>query len=184
MELSKLCGGDLDAPIKVSVFDYESKGGHVAMGSFETSVNGIVNGSDSKQEFTLVQKGKNVGTISVLQASVSGVSDDIAKTMAATSISTTPSSDYSFVDYVSGGCELNVMVAIDFTGSNGDPRKPGTLHYLHRGEPMVRNDYEKVRIMNRLSCFLLFIAFIQFSLDSFRKPGHCIDCEYFEQVRQ
>ena len=30
-----------------------------------------------------------------------------------------------FVDYISGGCELNVAVAIDFTGSNGDPRKPG-----------------------------------------------------------
>jgi len=41
---------------------------------------------------------------------------------------------------VSGGCELNVVVAIDFTGSNGDPRQPGTLHYLHAGG---RNDYEK-----------------------------------------
>ena len=37
----------------------------------------------------------------------------------------------TFVDYVSGGCELNLCVAIDFTGSNGDPRKPGTLHYIH-----------------------------------------------------
>ena len=32
-----------------------------------------------------------------------------------------------FVDYISGGCELNVAVAIDFTGSNGDPRQPGKI---------------------------------------------------------
>ena len=35
--------------------------------------------------------------------------------------------------------ELNVVIAIDFTGSNGDPRQPGTLHYLGGG----RNDYQK-----------------------------------------
>ncbi len=47
----------------------------------------------------------------------------------------------SFLDYVSGGCEFNVVVAIDFTGSNGDPRVPGTLHYINHGG--ARNDYEK-----------------------------------------
>lgn len=47
----------------------------------------------------------------------------------------------SFVDYISGGCELELATAIDFTGSNGDPRKPGTLHYIHRDGQL--NDYEK-----------------------------------------
>jgi hypothetical protein len=28
----------------------------------------------------------------------------------------------SFLDFITGGCELNFMVAIDFTGSNGDPK--------------------------------------------------------------
>lgn len=46
-----------------------------------------------------------------------------------------------FVDYLTGGCELQMCVAIDFTGSNGDPRKPGTLHYIHRDGQL--NDYEK-----------------------------------------
>jgi len=43
-----------------------------------------------------------------------------------------------FLEYISGGCEINATVAIDFTGSNGDPRKPGTLHSLHE-----LNDYQK-----------------------------------------
>mmetsp|Transcript_20680 Transcript_20680/g.58891 ORF Transcript_20680/g.58891 Transcript_20680/m.58891 type:complete len:600 (+) Transcript_20680:355-2154(+) len=47
----------------------------------------------------------------------------------------------AFADYITGGCELNVCVAIDFTGSNGDPRRPGTLHYLHPNG--AKNDYEK-----------------------------------------
>lgn len=48
----------------------------------------------------------------------------------------------TFVDYLSGGCELELSIAIDFTGSNGDPRKPGTLHYIHKDDQL--NDYEKV----------------------------------------
>merc|ERR1712045_834604 len=47
----------------------------------------------------------------------------------------------TFLDYVNGGCEFQLCVAIDFTGSNGDPRKPGTLHYLAPDGSM--NDYEK-----------------------------------------
>lgn len=46
-----------------------------------------------------------------------------------------------FTDYLAGGCELELTIAIDFTGSNGDPRVPGTLHYRHTDGQL--NDYEK-----------------------------------------
>lgn len=46
-----------------------------------------------------------------------------------------------FVDYLSGGLEFQLTVAVDYTGSNGDPRRPGTLHYIHRDGQL--NDYEK-----------------------------------------
>lgn len=46
-----------------------------------------------------------------------------------------------FVDYLAGGLELELSIAIDFTGSNGDPRTPGTLHYIHPDGQL--NDYEK-----------------------------------------
>ena len=35
-----------------------------------------------------------------------------------------------FVDYLKGGTELNLMVAIDYTASNGDPTTPTSLHYF------------------------------------------------------
>mmetsp|Transcript_20135 Transcript_20135/g.22808 ORF Transcript_20135/g.22808 Transcript_20135/m.22808 type:complete len:323 (+) Transcript_20135:411-1379(+) len=53
-----------------------------------------------------------------------------------------PPASPSFLDYIEGGCEMQLCVAIDFTGSNGDPRKPGTLHYLSPDGTSM-NDYEK-----------------------------------------
>lgn len=48
---------------------------------------------------------------------------------------------HTFLDYVAGGCELNFMVAIDFTASNGNPRLPDSLHYIDpSGRP---NAYQK-----------------------------------------
>lgn len=34
----------------------------------------------------------------------------------------------SFLEYIFGGCELNLAIAIDFTLSNGDPKSPESLH--------------------------------------------------------
>jgi hypothetical protein len=38
--------------------------------------------------------------------------------------------NYSFIDYLRGGMQINLWVAIDFTGSNGEPSAPNSLHYL------------------------------------------------------
>ena len=35
---------------------------------------------------------------------------------------------HSFLEYVFGGCEIDLSIAIDFTLSNGDPNRPGSLH--------------------------------------------------------
>ena len=37
---------------------------------------------------------------------------------------------YSFLDYLRGGMQINLNLAIDFTGSNGVPNIPNSLHYL------------------------------------------------------
>jgi hypothetical protein len=36
----------------------------------------------------------------------------------------------TFVEYLRSGWQINLMVAIDYTGSNGDPSSPRSLHYL------------------------------------------------------
>lgn len=43
---------------------------------------------------------------------------------------------------MTGGCEISLIVAIDFTGSNGDPTQPNSLHYI---DPTGRmNQYQEV----------------------------------------
>ena len=132
-------------PIKIAVFDHESSGKHKPMGEFHTTVNGLKNAATRNEIIKLKHKGKDVGTIQVVTASVDGV-EALTKQMASTTVSSRPAPTVSttyvpaastpstfvpgasaapaagganFVDYIAGGCELNVTVAIDFTGSNG-----------------------------------------------------------------
>jgi len=37
---------------------------------------------------------------------------------------------HSFLEYVFGGCEIDLTMAIDFTLSNGDPRSRDSLHFF------------------------------------------------------
>lgn len=46
---------------------------------------------------------------------------------------------HTFLEYVFGGCEIGLTVAVDFTLSNGDPKQPNSLHFLD----MNRNEYLK-----------------------------------------
>lgn len=41
------------------------------------------------------------------------------------------------MDFIFGGCEIGLTIAIDFTLSNGEPNNPNSLHYLN----MQKNEY-------------------------------------------
>ena len=47
--------------------------------------------------------------------------------------------NYSFLDYIRGGMQINLAIGIDFTGSNGDPNKKNSLHYINSSG---HNSYE------------------------------------------
>ncbi|CAN8072077.1 unnamed protein product [Agarophyton chilense] len=51
----------------------------------------------------------------------------------------TMTEDRTFLDYIIGGCDMSLVIAIDFTASNGDPSQRGTLHFFDSMEP---NEYE------------------------------------------
>jgi hypothetical protein len=46
---------------------------------------------------------------------------------------------YSFLDYIVGGLEISLIAGIDFTGSNGNPSLPSSLHYIN---PQAKNEYQ------------------------------------------
>mmetsp|Transcript_5818 Transcript_5818/g.13760 ORF Transcript_5818/g.13760 Transcript_5818/m.13760 type:complete len:519 (+) Transcript_5818:78-1634(+) len=157
IELSQLCGGNFDLPFFVKIYDHESDGKHESMGQFETTVNAMVQGAGNAS-IPVKLKGKDAGTVVLHKAELSlpqstesseeGVEEEMAQMSVSPSAIPRTANKPTFIDYVSGGCQLNVTVAIDFTGSNGDPRQPGTLHYLHQDGQL--NDYEKA-IMSILS---------------------------------
>jgi len=167
IDLSILCGGNVELPLRMSIYDYESSGDHVLMGETETSVSGLV-AAKSTSGLQIRNQGAITGTIAVLVASVSGI-ESLEEKMAALDVSEAPTPSApepdpepsapafhavpipftppppappTFLNYINGGCEMQLCVAIDFTGSNGDPRKPGTLHYLSP-DGTAMNDYEK-----------------------------------------
>ena len=48
--------------------------------------------------------------------------------------------EYSFLDYLKGGMEINLIIGIDFTSSNLDPKLPNSLHNITSN---AMNAYEK-----------------------------------------
>ena len=48
----------------------------------------------------------------------------------------------SFLDHLQRGMNLNCVIGIDFTGSNGNPTYPKSLHYINQ-DPTVLNNYER-----------------------------------------
>ncbi|KAK9528001.1 hypothetical protein VZT92_014505 [Zoarces viviparus] len=120
--LQSLCGGDVEKSIKVECYDYNNSGSHDFIGSFETTLSQIQQASQTyAAEFQCMnskkkqkKKGyKNSGVIVVTQCKIV--------------------KDYTFLDYIMGGCQINFTIAIDFTGSNGNPSSPQSLHYISPG---------------------------------------------------
>ncbi|XP_062445487.1 copine-1 isoform X3 [Rhea pennata] len=105
--------------ITVQCADHDSDGSHDLIGIFETNLTQLQKASDSSLvEFECIhpekkqkkKSYKNSGIIRIKSCKIER--------------------DYSFLDYVMGGCQINFTVGIDFTGSNGDPKSPDSLHYI------------------------------------------------------
>ncbi|NP_001092665.1 copine-9 [Bos taurus] len=104
--------------VKIEVYDWDRDGSHDFIGEFTTSYREL---SKAQNQFTVYEvlnprkkckkkKYVNSGTVTLLSFSVD--------------------SEFTFVDYIKGGTQLNFTVAIDFTASNGNPLQPTSLHYM------------------------------------------------------
>uniref|UniRef100_UPI0037E7C37A copine-9-like isoform X2 n=1 Tax=Semicossyphus pulcher TaxID=241346 RepID=UPI0037E7C37A len=133
-----LCNGDYDRTVKVDVYDWDRDGrcclsvwvlfvcSHDFIGEFTTSYRELSRGQNQFNVYEVLnpkKKGKkkkyvNSGTVTLLSFKVE--------------------SEYTFVDFIRGGTQLNFTVAIDFTASNGNPSQPTSLHYM---SPYQMNAY-------------------------------------------
>jgi hypothetical protein len=129
MNIGVICNGDYDRPLKIAIWDYDSDGSHESMGSVDISLRQIFECVGTGRSFPVIEEEKkkkksytNSGVIKIARADVYRVP--------------------SFLDFVKGGCALNLVVAIDFTASNGHPFSANSLHYF---DPTGRslNHYQK-----------------------------------------
>ncbi|KAF2069002.1 hypothetical protein CYY_009678 [Polysphondylium violaceum] len=120
--LENLNGGDMKRPIQIQVYDYDSIGSHDLIGIFNTTMDEVLLG---KKEFPLMNPKKTTKSNYKNSGYVSFYDARLVK-------------DFSFLDYLYGGCEISLIVGIDCTGSNGEPTSSTSLHYKHPTKP---NDY-------------------------------------------
>ncbi|VAH18569.1 unnamed protein product [Triticum turgidum subsp. durum] len=113
-----------DDPLLVECFDFDASGNHELIGSLQTTIAQLENLYNSKAGANFYshkgqKKLKGQLFLDKFQEKV----------------------QHTFLDYISSGFELNFMVAVDFTASNGDPRVPQSLHYIDpSGRP---NSYQQ-----------------------------------------
>jgi hypothetical protein len=127
IDASKLCGGKFNAPLQIKVWDWDADGSSDLIGICTTSLDELAKGT--KRDWELIEpelqrKKRGYKHSGILRCEFC----EVKKT-------------YSFLEYIAGGCQLRLAIAIDFTASNGAPSKPESLHYRNpTGEP---NEYVK-----------------------------------------
>jgi len=114
----RLCNSDHHRTLRFVVYDEDSDGSHDLIGSFQTTLARLLQGPGPENQYECINqkkkqkkgsKYKHSGIVSVKQIHIEKL--------------------FSFLDYISAGLQLNFTVAIDFTGSNGAPSHPSSLHY-------------------------------------------------------
>jgi hypothetical protein len=130
VKLLALCNGDLDAELVLECWDYDAdtlcfKNQDDMIGLKSVTARQLINErelqlDDYKERGAKIDPGKLAWESALL----------LQKRV----------QEPSFLDYLRGGHELKVAIAVDFTGSNGSPKNPNSLHYTGGAAP---NHYQQ-----------------------------------------
>ena len=139
IESHKINEGDHLRPFKIECWNWKKSGTHKFFGECSITIENLLH---NQRTFELknaqTKKQKKIGNLICEDFSLKIVPD--------------------FFDYLRGGLQLNFILAIDFTGSNGVPQNPDSLHAIHAdgkfnqyqqaiekvGEIILNYDYDKV----------------------------------------
>ncbi|KAK0599755.1 hypothetical protein LWI29_008294 [Acer saccharum] len=120
--------GSKENPLIIECFDFNTSGNHVLLGKIQKSMVDLQKLHQEQSGANFVLSSAHHNHEKVLKSQLF-VDKCIEK------------EQYTFLDYISSGFELNFMVAVDFTASNGNPQNPNSLHYI---DPSGRlNSYQQ-----------------------------------------
>ncbi|KAG6611232.1 copine-like protein [Phytophthora cinnamomi] len=129
LSVQTLCNGNLSRLLKIECMDWEKNGKHQFIGSCTVKaaefVTGEIRSMDLINRERQAKKGKKYKNSGVL------VLEQIELFKR-----------HTFAEYLRGGCEVSLIVGIDYTASNGSPSDPSSLHYTGASYQGQLNDYQ------------------------------------------
>ncbi|TDH67394.1 hypothetical protein CCR75_008512 [Bremia lactucae] len=124
-----LCNGELSRLLKIECMDWERSGMHQFIGSCTVKTIELVTGElrsinliNRERQLRKGKRYKNSGVLVVEQIELQ--------------------KQHTFAEFLRGGCEVSLIVGIDYTASNGNPSDPLSLHYLGGNYQGQMNDYQ------------------------------------------
>ncbi|CAA0401222.1 copine-like protein [Arabidopsis thaliana] len=111
--------GSKDSPLVIECLDFNGNGNHDLIGKVQKSLSDL-------EKLHLAGQGINLA----LPTGVGHKHEDRVLKSQLFVDKFTETVQHTFLEYLASGFELNFMVAIDFTASNGNPRLPDSLHYI------------------------------------------------------
>jgi len=117
-EARALCNGDYNRTLKVDVYDMDNDGSHDLIGTFQTNLQRLAKGPGPENLYEVINEKKQ-------QKKGSKYTNSGTVQLKSIRIESNP----TFLDFIQSGLQVNFTVAIDFTGSNGNPKSPQSLHY-------------------------------------------------------
>ncbi|CAH0475361.1 unnamed protein product [Peronospora belbahrii] len=129
LSVQTLCNGNMSRLLKLECMDWEKNGKHQFIGSCTIKAAEFVTGEVRSIELInrdrQARKGKRYKNSGVL------VLEKIECFKR-----------HTFAEYLRGGCEVSLIVGIDYTASNGSHLDPASLHYTGARYQGHINDYE------------------------------------------
>jgi len=130
LPVAKLCGGggsggggagaDYQNPLYMECLYRTSISGLTSLGQCKLTGQHLLSAT-KETKFPLIREGQERGVLHLVHY-------DLLK-------------EYTFLDHLSGGLEISLVVAIDFTSSNQPPENRNSLHFLGGEKP---NEYEQI----------------------------------------
>ncbi|KAL4495099.1 hypothetical protein ABPG72_007206 [Tetrahymena utriculariae] len=132
LEGQKLCNSDYNVPVVFEVWNKGVFGSEELIGYFEASVNELRDKMERIKEEGLIPVQFKLKQDNRKNAIHTDNSQIGTVTFHKTEVITLP----SFLDYLRGGTQINLVIGIDFTGSNKDTSQKNSLHHI---EPSSNN---------------------------------------------
>jgi hypothetical protein len=124
VRLVDLCHNDLDRLLMIRVYDWDGADKRQLVGEHVTTTAKLIK-TPEKTKIDLTRPGESTVNGKLEFTKIEKRHDPTGP---------------SFLDFVKGGMRISLMVAIDFTGSNGHPMDKESLHYRGGATP---NEYQR-----------------------------------------